>query len=129
MAVLVSEKCVACRRDSPTATEADIEELSPQIPDWELISEDGIPKLTRSFRFSNFREALDFSARVVRNSGRGWPSPANRHRMGTGGRDVVDPQDSQHPPQRLHHGRKDRPISGRLTGRNTAPAKAERATD
>ena len=64
MAVLVSEKCVACRRGSPPATDADIEELSPQIPDWELISEDGIPKLTRSFRFSNFREAMDFTAKV-----------------------------------------------------------------
>ena len=64
MAGLVSEKCVACRRGSPPATEADISELSPQIPDWELISEDGIPKLTRSFRFSNFREAMDFSANV-----------------------------------------------------------------
>jgi 4a-hydroxytetrahydrobiopterin dehydratase len=64
MAVLVSEKCVACRRDSPPATAADIEELSPQIPDWELISEDGIPKLTRSFRFTNFHEAMDFTAKV-----------------------------------------------------------------
>ena len=64
MAGLVSEKCVACRRGSPPATEADISELSPQIPDWELISEDGIPKLTRLFRFANFREAMDFSANV-----------------------------------------------------------------
>ena len=107
MAGLVSEKCVACRRDSPAATEADIEELSPQVPDWDLISEDGIPKLTRSFRFSNFREAMDFSAKVGEIAEEDGHHPRIVTEWGQGWRDVVDPQDTQYPPERFHHGRQD----------------------
>lgn len=55
------ERCVACRADAPPATDADIAELHPQIPDWELITNDGIRKLVRTFKFPNFAEALAFT--------------------------------------------------------------------
>ena len=58
---LTQEKCVACRRDSPPATSQDVAELHPQVPQWELITEDGIKKLNRLFRFSDFQQALDFT--------------------------------------------------------------------
>ena len=61
MTTLNGEMCVACRRDSPPATSQDVAELHPHIPDWALISEDGINKLDRLFQFGNFREALDFT--------------------------------------------------------------------
>jgi 4a-hydroxytetrahydrobiopterin dehydratase len=64
MPVLVSEKCTACRRDSPRVTESDIQELKPQIPDWTLTEIDGVPRLERVFRFTNFAQALDFTDRV-----------------------------------------------------------------
>jgi 4a-hydroxytetrahydrobiopterin dehydratase len=64
MATLISEKCTACRRDSPRVTEADIQELKPQIPEWTLTEVDGIPRLERVFRFSNFAQALNFCNRV-----------------------------------------------------------------
>jgi 4a-hydroxytetrahydrobiopterin dehydratase len=53
--------CVACRRDAPTVTEAEIAELQPQVPEWELVEQDGIKKLTRVFRFGDFAEALAFT--------------------------------------------------------------------
>jgi 4a-hydroxytetrahydrobiopterin dehydratase len=64
MTALVSERCTACRKDSPRVTEAEIAELKPQIPDWELNEVDGIPRLERTFRFRNFAEALAFTNRV-----------------------------------------------------------------
>ena len=64
MAGLNNEKCEACRRDSPSVTEEDLALLKPQIPDWELIHENGIPKLDRLFTFENFQNALDFTLRL-----------------------------------------------------------------
>ena len=58
---LNQEKCVACRRDSPPATPQEVAELHPQVVDWEIITEDGISKLDRVFRFPNFQNALDFT--------------------------------------------------------------------
>jgi 4a-hydroxytetrahydrobiopterin dehydratase len=64
MATLTNEKCTACRRDSPRVSEADIQELRPQIPEWTLAEVDGIARLERVFRFTNFAQALDFTTRV-----------------------------------------------------------------
>jgi len=64
MSSLASEKCIACRRDAPRVTAAEIEELRPQVPDWELVERDGIPRLERVLRFANFVEALAFTNRV-----------------------------------------------------------------
>jgi 4a-hydroxytetrahydrobiopterin dehydratase len=64
MATLTNEKCTACRRDSPQVTEADVQELKPQIPDWSLAQVDGIPRLERVFRFTNFAQALNFTDRI-----------------------------------------------------------------
>jgi 4a-hydroxytetrahydrobiopterin dehydratase len=61
---LTSEKCVACRRDAPRVTQAEIEELKPQIPRWSLVERDRIERLERVFTFANFAEALAFTNRV-----------------------------------------------------------------
>jgi 4a-hydroxytetrahydrobiopterin dehydratase len=54
-------KCVACRRDAPTVTEAEIAELQPQVSAWEIVEQDGIKKLNRVFRFGDFAQALAFT--------------------------------------------------------------------
>ena len=61
MGQLNQQKCVACRRDSPPVTEEEVAELQPQVSDWDLITEDGVKKLDRVFRFADFRQALDFT--------------------------------------------------------------------
>jgi 4a-hydroxytetrahydrobiopterin dehydratase len=61
MAQLNQEKCTACRRDSPCVTDQEIAELQPEVADWEMITEEGIPKLDRLFQFKNFQQALDFT--------------------------------------------------------------------
>lgn len=64
MTQLNQEKCVACRRDSPSVTHQEKTELHSQLPQWDLIDEDSIPKLDRVFKFNNFQSALDFTAAV-----------------------------------------------------------------
>ena len=64
MTQLVAQKCVACRRDSPHVTPDEIVELHPQVPEWSITDEDGIPKLQRTYRLANFQQALDFTNAV-----------------------------------------------------------------
>ena len=61
MATLTQEKCVAGRANSPPVTDEDIAELRPQVPEWQIITEQSIRKLERAFRFSNFVQALSFT--------------------------------------------------------------------
>jgi 4a-hydroxytetrahydrobiopterin dehydratase len=61
---LTQQRCVACRRDAPQVTEAEIDELRPQIPDWELVELDGIKRLQRVFTADDFAQALALTTRV-----------------------------------------------------------------
>ena len=61
---LLQMKCVACRADSPRVTEAEIVAFQPQVPEWQLLERDRIPKLVRVYSFKNFVEALAFTNRV-----------------------------------------------------------------
>ena len=58
MSILTSEKCTACRSDSPQVSEADIQALKPQVPEWSLVECEAIQRLERVFHFENFAEAL-----------------------------------------------------------------------
>jgi 4a-hydroxytetrahydrobiopterin dehydratase len=64
MSDLTGEKCVACRRDAPRVTDAEIEQLKPQIPAWRLDASRDIPRLERVFAFPDFVSALAFTNRV-----------------------------------------------------------------
>ena len=64
MSELSEMKCTACRGGEPTLTEAEIAELRPQVPDWQLVEREGIKRLERVFGFRNFAEALAFTNAV-----------------------------------------------------------------
>ena len=61
---LAEKKCVPCRGDEPTLTEIEIEELKPQVPDWVIQNRDGINQISRTFKFKNFLQALEFTNKV-----------------------------------------------------------------
>jgi 4a-hydroxytetrahydrobiopterin dehydratase len=65
MDVLTGMKCVACRADSPRVTEAEVAEFKPQIPAWQMVERNNIPRLERVFKFPNFAEAVAFTNRVA----------------------------------------------------------------
>jgi 4a-hydroxytetrahydrobiopterin dehydratase len=64
MSELTRMKCTACRGDEPTLTDAEIEELRPQVPEWQVVGREGIKRLERAFGFENFAQALSFTDRV-----------------------------------------------------------------
>ncbi len=64
MSDLVREKCVACRKDSPRVTEAEMKELGAEIVGWEIAKRDGIPRLEKVFRFRNFADAVAFTNQI-----------------------------------------------------------------
>ncbi len=61
---LARRHCVPCRGGVPPLDAAQIAELHRQVPYWELVNEDDIKRLRRTFRFKDFAEALDFTQRV-----------------------------------------------------------------
>lgn len=61
---LTQEKCVACNRDAPRVTEAELKDLMPQIPNWQVVERENIPRLERVFTFPDFAQALAFTNRV-----------------------------------------------------------------
>ncbi len=64
MAELSQMKCVACRRDAPQVTEAEIAEYLPQTPEWEIVERENIKRLERAFKFDDFPQALSFTNKV-----------------------------------------------------------------
>ena len=64
MTELKQQQCEACRVDAPRVTAEQIENLKPQIPNWELIKEEEIDRLRRVFTFEDFEQALTFTNRV-----------------------------------------------------------------
>ena len=64
MALLSEQRCVACRADAPHVTDEELPDLQSQAPDWDLLNEDGVQKLSKRFRFSDFSSALAFTLGV-----------------------------------------------------------------
>ena len=64
MSDLSNEKCEACQAGAPVVSSREMEELMPQIPDWRVTEEFGIKRLIRTYKFRNFRDALDFTNKV-----------------------------------------------------------------
>lgn len=64
MTQLANERCVACNRDAPRLSAQELEELQPQIPEWEVVEEDGIPRLRRQFKTADFAQALELTDRI-----------------------------------------------------------------
>lgn len=61
---LVRQSCAACRAGAPTVTQQERAEFSAQVPDWEIVTEEGIDRLRRVFKFPDFAQALAFTNEV-----------------------------------------------------------------
>jgi len=56
--------CEPCRTGAPPATAEEIAEYLVQLPEWSLLSVEGIERLQRRFVFDDFLSALAFTDRV-----------------------------------------------------------------
>jgi 4a-hydroxytetrahydrobiopterin dehydratase len=82
MEALTQAKCVACSRDAPTVTDAEIAELHPQVSDWEIVELDGVKRLSRAFSFADFAQALEFANKVGKLAEKEGHHPALRTEWG-----------------------------------------------
>ena len=64
METLTQMKCVACREDAPTLTDAEIADFHRHVGGWEIVKLDGIKRLRRVFSFGDFAQALEFTNKV-----------------------------------------------------------------
>src|SRR5690348_5644181 len=53
MEPLTQQRCVACRAGAPTVTTPERDELQRQVPDWQVVTGDGVDRLERRFPFKN----------------------------------------------------------------------------
>jgi len=61
---LLKQTCVPCEGDSPPVPQEQINALRVQIPDWNLIQEQGELHLQRCYQFRDFETALAFTQQV-----------------------------------------------------------------
>lgn len=59
-----SLKCVACRGGDPALEEAEINELKPNVSDWDIVEVEGIQRLQRVYKLKDFVAALDFTNKI-----------------------------------------------------------------
>jgi len=55
---LTSERCEACRPGSPQVTEDEVRQLSPQIPDWEIVEVKSVRRLKRVYKVDGWMPAV-----------------------------------------------------------------------
>ncbi len=61
---LAKSKSATRRGDQFPLTDEAIQEMLPRVPKWDLVDEHGIKKLRRTFIFSDFAQALEFTNAV-----------------------------------------------------------------
>lgn len=64
MTQLANQSCEACKAGAPLLTSAEIAAVMHDIPEWYVITVDGVQRLSRTFTFKNFVTALAFANRV-----------------------------------------------------------------
>ncbi len=57
--------CTAITATTPRLTDQEIGEYQARLPDWEIYTRDGEPRLEKVFQFKDFNQALDFTNRVA----------------------------------------------------------------
>ena len=57
--------CSRIAADTLALDQNEIDRLAPELPGWQVVKSGGEPRLERSFKFDNFRKAMDFSEKVA----------------------------------------------------------------
>lgn len=57
--------CEACSASTTLLSSAEIELLLPDIPQWQLITDSGIQKLSCEFQSKNYKKSMSFTNAVV----------------------------------------------------------------
>lgn len=61
MNTLAELQCAPCRGTEDKLTDVEIEEMLSETPEWKLIEVNDEKRIVRSFKFDDFRSALEFT--------------------------------------------------------------------
>lgn len=64
MTALRSQSCVPCRGGEPPLPEKKVVQYLEELPAWKVVEVEGVKRLTRTFSFPDFLEALRFTNQV-----------------------------------------------------------------
>jgi len=56
--------CIPPRKGDPSLTKTQIKQLRSQVPEWNVVRQEGAQRLERVFKFKNFKDALVFTVKV-----------------------------------------------------------------
>ncbi len=68
--------CTAISATTPRLADQEIGEYQAKLPDWEIYTRDGEPRLEKVFQFKDFNLAMDFTNRVANISNQEDHHPA-----------------------------------------------------
>ncbi len=66
MTILSQANCEACNADALLIDENEAQQLLRQLPDWSLITVEGVKQLQRQIKVKNFVNAMAFANRLAR---------------------------------------------------------------
>ncbi|MGC4105647.1 MAG: 4a-hydroxytetrahydrobiopterin dehydratase [Thermomicrobiales bacterium] len=58
---LTDERCAVCRADSPLVTPEEEPALHAEVPDWKIVTVNGVRRLERVFPLPGWQKPLDFT--------------------------------------------------------------------
>ncbi|MBD2180435.1 4a-hydroxytetrahydrobiopterin dehydratase [Planktothrix sp. FACHB-1355] len=64
MEQLAQQGCVPCIGGESPIGAAEIAQIKPQIPDWNIVEEEGEARLKRVYKFADFKTAIAFTNSV-----------------------------------------------------------------
>ena len=62
--MLENNKCEACRVGAPKVTEEEKKNFLQELQNWTVV-DDGIEKLVKDYKFSSYKEAVEFTKKVA----------------------------------------------------------------
>lgn len=64
MSDLAAMDCERVNRDSSPVSEEELNEYRSQVPEWDVLEKNGARRLRRTYKFDDFKQALEFTNRV-----------------------------------------------------------------
>ncbi len=61
MSVLADQDCIACTVATTPVTTEQAEELRLSVPEWKIVEIENVKRLSRTYLFKNFVDALNFT--------------------------------------------------------------------
>ena len=62
---LAEINCVPCRGGDPKLTKGEIEALMPQVPGWQVLTGEEVPRLEKLFHFKSYAQAVAFTTAIA----------------------------------------------------------------